>query len=291
MRRSLCAAFVAAMCAVAATVNAQYVNDNVQRTVEFQGPVVREQRAMAVVLDEAAGKEHVPPPYIVAVEVFHPNTTISHVAVKDKKSGRALVVTPTPVVGQAASVVANGAPSSRRVQLYAVRLPDNAKERTSIVVDIVYNHGLVPYPRAIAQRDRQLVEYRANVYVPSPYVTRKQRLKVTYVRGCGCVCGCVCMFISFATHALRLHSTQTSSVESYTKSTDVNPVAKSGRTLTYGPYERDTPAYSYAELYVHSENNEPFLTVTTLTRELWVSHWAAQLAVEERYQVRHDGAR
>lgn len=207
MRRSLCAAFVAAMCAVAATVNAQYVNDNVQRTVEFQGPVVREQRAMAVVLDEAAGKEHVPPPYIVAVEVFHPNTTISHVAVKDKKSGRALEVTPTPVVGQAASVVANGAPSSRRVQLYAVRLPDNAKERTSIVVDIVYNHGLVPYPRAIAQRDRQLVEYRANVYVPSPYVTRKQRLKVTYVRGCGCVCGCVwrSVYVHFL-HARTRHA-------------------------------------------------------------------------------------
>lgn len=37
-------------------------------------------------------------------------------------------------------------------------------------------------------------------------------------------------------------------------------------------------------------NNAPLLTVTHLQRELWLSHWGSNVAAEEHYYVRHDGA-
>lgn len=40
---------------------------------------------------------------------------------------------------------------------------------------------------------------------------------------------------------------------------------------------------------VHYENNSPFLTVTTMTRVIEVSHWG-NIAVEETVDVSHTGA-
>ena len=40
---------------------------------------------------------------------------------------------------------------------------------------------------------------------------------------------------------------------------------------------------------IHSENNTPFLTITSLERIVEVSHWG-NIAVEEHIEVRHTGA-
>ena len=102
----------------------------------------------------------------------------------------------------------------------------------------------------------------------------------------------------------------TSRVESYTRPQG-HTVQKSGKTITYGPYGDDDGSdedgkkkgkkssgnggemqpLTYRPLRVHYENNVPFLTTAELRRELWVSHWAGVLAVEEWFHVRHDGAR
>lgn len=44
-----------------------------------------------------------------------------------------------------------------------------------------------------------------------------------------------------------------------------------------------------AELRVHSENNTPFLTITSMERVIEVSHWG-NIAIEEHIEVRHSGA-
>ncbi len=44
------------------------------------------------------------------------------------------------------------------------------------------------------------------------------------------------------------------------------------------------------KLRVHYENNNPFLTVTSMTRVIEVSHWG-NIAVEETFDVAHTGAK
>jgi oligosaccharyltransferase complex subunit alpha (ribophorin I) len=68
------------------------------------------------------------------------------------------------------------------------------------------------------------------------------------------------------------------------------PVEKSGKTITYGPYDMEMKPFSFFALMVHEENNSPFITVLNHRRELWLSTWASNLAVEEHYTIRHDGA-
>jgi oligosaccharyltransferase complex subunit alpha (ribophorin I) len=41
----------------------------------------------------------------------------------------------------------------------------------------------------------------------------------------------------------------------------------------------------------HFENSKPLITVTELQRDIEISHWGMNLAVEEHYALRNDGAR
>lgn len=63
-----------------------------------------------------------------------------------------------------------------------------------------------------------------------------------------------------------------------------------GNKVVYGPY-KELPPFSYAPATCHFENTKPLLTATSLERDIEVSHWAKNLAVEEHYALRNDGAR
>lgn len=128
-----------------------------------------------------------------------------------------------------------------------------------VEVDSVYAHALSPFPTKIKQSEKQLVVFTGNVFFYSPYKTTTQTTNVILA---------------------------SSSVESYSKSP--KPVTQSDKTVTYGPYEAREP-FTEAELRIHSENNNPFLTVTRLERVIEVSHWG-NIAVEENIQMRHSGA-
>lgn len=133
------------------------------------------------------------------------------------------------------------------------------RKTVSIVVKASFSHSLVPFPAEIKQAEKQLVKYSGNLYFFSPYATTSQKTVV---------------------------SLASAAIESYTK---VKPNVKSDSTITYGPFE-NRAAYDVAELSVHFENNTPFLTVTSMTRVIEVSHWG-NIAVEETYDVRHTGAK
>lgn len=73
------------------------------------------------------------------------------------------------------------------------------------------------------------------------------------------------------------------------------PVTKSGATITYGPYN-DVPAASgefvgkhQQRLTVHYKSEYPVLEVTTLTRTAEVSHWGANLNIEDNINLRNAG--
>lgn len=66
--------------------------------------------------------------------------------------------------------------------------------------------------------------------------------------------------------------------------TELAPTKRQGRTITFGAY-RDMPPWSISPLSVHFENNNPFIRVTKLVRELEVSHWG-NVYVDEKYYIR-----
>ena len=67
--------------------------------------------------------------------------------------------------------------------------------------------------------------------------------------------------------------------------TELAPTKRQGKVVTFGPYS-DTPAYAFSPFSVHFENNNPFIRVTKLTRELEVSHWG-NVYVDEKYYIRY----
>ncbi|TRZ13495.1 hypothetical protein HGM15179_013595 [Zosterops borbonicus] len=135
-------------------------------------------------------------------------------------------------------------------------LAPGAKVRVS--VEMVFTHVLQPYPTHITQSEKQFVVFEGNHYFYSPYVTKTQTTRV------------------------KLASRN---VESYTK---LGNPSRTEDMIEYGPF-KDIPPYSQDTLKVHYENNSPFLTITSMTRIIEVSHWG-NIAVEETVDLKHTGA-
>ncbi|XP_032943344.1 dolichyl-diphosphooligosaccharide--protein glycosyltransferase subunit 1 isoform X1 [Rhinolophus ferrumequinum] len=145
-------------------------------------------------------------------------------------------------------------------KFFIVKLPVALDPGTkiSVIVETVYTHVLQPYPTQITQSEKQFVVFEGNHYFYSPYPTKTQMMRV------------------------KLASRN---VESYTK---LGNPTRSEDLLDYGPF-RDIPAYSQDTFKVHYENNSPFLTITSMTRVIEVSHWG-NIAVEENVDLKHTGA-
>lgn len=121
---------------------------------------------------------------------------------------------------------------------------------------------LTPFPAEVTQKDDQLVVYEDSAVLLSPYTTETQTTKVKLPSG---------------------------RVESFS---DVAPASRKGSTISYGPYANVGPFATGDDkgLRVHFKNHSPFLTVTTLVRELEVSMWG-RVSVEEVYDLEHTGAK
>ncbi|XP_076299503.1 dolichyl-diphosphooligosaccharide--protein glycosyltransferase subunit 1 [Lasioglossum baleicum] len=143
---------------------------------------------------------------------------------------------------------------------YKIELKDplSPGRTMSVEVEMVLSHELVPHPKEITQKEKQLVKYTGNIYLYSPYTVAKQTTTV---------------------------SLPSRNVESYTK---FKPVSQSDSMITYGPYEK-LPSFSYEPLNIHFENNNKFLTVVRLERSIEISHWG-NIAVEEHTDLLHTGA-
>lgn len=143
---------------------------------------------------------------------------------------------------------------------FSVELKDPLQPGRSVNVDVesVLSHELIPHPKEIKQKEKQLVKYTGNVYLYSPYVVTKQSTTIVL---------------------------PSRSVENYSK---IKPVSQSDSTITYGPFEKKQP-FSSEEMVVHFENNNKFLAVTKMERVIELSHWG-NIAVEETIELLHTGA-
>jgi oligosaccharyltransferase complex subunit alpha (ribophorin I) len=123
--------------------------------------------------------------------------------------------------------------------------------------------ALKPLPAAIRQDEKQYLTHGFSAYAPTVYPTLKQKTKVKF---------------------------PSSDIPEYTAG-DLNP-EKQGSSLTYGTYDTAKIAPgTVAPVTVRYEFNKPVLVCSRLERDVEVSHWGGNLATEERFWLRHDGAK
>lgn len=134
-----------------------------------------------------------------------------------------------------------------------------SESNVALKVVAVFTDILVPFPAEIGQHDNQMVLFSNSHFFCSPYTTQSQKT------------------------TLKLSSSQ---IESYTK---LDPQSARGSTIVFGPYKEIAPM-EISPMSVHYVNNKPFAKITTLSREIEVSHWG-NIAIEELYELKHSGAK
>jgi len=154
-------------------------------------------------------------------------------------------------------------------QYYVIHFPEPLAPKAKITLSISYNilGALTSLPASIKQDEKQYLTYDFSAYLPTVYKTLKQKTKVKF---------------------------PSSDVPEYTKTQGLTSAAdpeKQGSSLTYGTYDtaKIAPGTAYA-VSVRYEFNKPLLVASLLERDIEVSHWGGNLATEERYWLRHDGA-
>ncbi|KAI8579906.1 hypothetical protein K450DRAFT_239666 [Umbelopsis ramanniana AG] len=157
-----------------------------------------------------------------------------------------------------------GFDSTRKIQIYKITFPEPVAPGSTVAFGIkfVTTKSLIPNPETIPQVARQHVEYNNNLFIYSLYLVEDSKTTVVLPPNGNVV-------------------TFTETTESF---------SRSGNKIIYGPYHNIDPLV-YSEMHIHYEQSQPILTVTNLVRDIQVSHLGGNLAVEERYPLRHDGAR
>jgi oligosaccharyltransferase complex subunit alpha (ribophorin I) len=126
---------------------------------------------------------------------------------------------------------------------------------------------VTPLPATIDQAAKQYLVYNFSPYSPSTYATAQQKTKIKF---------------------------PSTDVPEYTildgKNSDgKEDPSKTGSTFTYGPYT-DIPAGAVEAARARYEFTKPVLHVSKLERDVEVSHWGGNLAIEERYWLENHAA-
>jgi len=137
--------------------------------------------------------------------------------------------------------------------------PMETDDVIQLTITLVYIHVLQMLPAKIQQKDNQYVVYEGNRFCDSIYPTKKQHTKINVA---------------------------SENIKSYTKD---GQESLTGKKLKYGTYEGVKP-FGFKNVRVHFRNNNAFLTMDNVVRDMEVSHWG-NVRVSEFYNIRHDGAR
>ncbi|CAL1700943.1 unnamed protein product [Somion occarium] len=165
------------------------------------------------------------------------------------------------------------------IHYYAVELSKalKANASTNLVVETVQTHATYPWPEEAGQKDGQSLKYETDLLVLSPYVTSVQRTKIR-------------------SPSPQVHSyTKPEGLEAFTLE---DPVTKSGSTLTYGPYKNipqstteDFVQERQQHVTIHYSCDYPVIEVTKLTRTAEISHWGANLNIQDNVHLHNGGPR
>jgi oligosaccharyltransferase complex subunit alpha (ribophorin I) len=154
------------------------------------------------------------------------------------------------------------------IQYYSIRLPSPLKAggQQTLGITFYYLKAYRPLPAAIKQDEPQYLVYDFSVYAPSAYSTTKQKTEV-----------------KAASSTIPDYTTVpgNSDAETFPQ--------KQGSKLTYGPFD-EKPAGAASPAQVRFEFSKPVTHMSTLERDIEVSHWGGNVAFEERYSMYHLGA-
>lgn len=157
---------------------------------------------------------------------------------------------------------------SRPSQCYIITFAEPLAPKAQLTLSISYYvlGSLSPLPAQIQQQDKQYLTYSFSAYFPSAYATLKQKTNV------------------------RLASADIPDYTATSGLTKGKDPEVQGTRLTYGPYDTKVAAGAVYPVTVRYEFTKPVLVASALERDVEVSHWGGNLAVEERYWLRNDGA-
>jgi oligosaccharyltransferase complex subunit alpha (ribophorin I) len=155
-------------------------------------------------------------------------------------------------------------------EYYKITLPTALKPKEQQTLSITYwtLSTLSPLPAQIAQADKQYVLYTFSAYAPSAYTTEKQKTK------------------------LKLPTTDVPDAVVLPKSLNAEgkqDPQKQGTSYTYGPYSK-IEAGAVQEVSVRYEFTKPLTHSKLLERDIEVSHWGGNIAIEERHWLTNRAA-
>lgn len=191
------------------------------------------------------------------------------VAVAGEKAGRLAFIEATSADGKrkmlTRSVQINGLPkvdteSLTNASFFEVQLPKTLANGDVLELRVLqtFTRTQRPFPESIEQSEQQLVMWEDSSVFFSPYSTTTQDLSI------------------------RLASSR---IENFTKKSS----KRSGDLVSYGPLA-DTTTFSSNPIFIHFVNNSPFITFTTVSKDIEVSHWG-NVAIQENYLLTHTGAK
>jgi oligosaccharyltransferase complex subunit alpha (ribophorin I) len=151
-----------------------------------------------------------------------------------------------------------------------VTMPSPVPAGESITISVSYAlvSLLQPLPALIEQTDSQTVTYSFSAKLPAAYKSALQKTK------------------------LKLPTSSPADFTRLAKNADggADPTHQ-GSSLTYGPYKDAGPTPEEEPVTVRYEYTRPLLRATRLERDVEVSHWGGNAAVEERYWLTNRAAR
>jgi oligosaccharyltransferase complex subunit alpha (ribophorin I) len=202
--------------------------------------------------------------YLLAV----PGDKAPRLAYVEASQGKTKLAPPTQITEgvsglPSVSDAEGGAAALSNATFFSVQLASSvaAGDTSDLRVLLVFARTQRPYPESIEQADQQLVMWEDSSLFYSPYATTTQESQI------------------------KLASSR---IESFTKG-GKNIAKRTGEELRYGPFT-DTPAFARSAISVHSVNNAPFVTFTSLSKDIEVSHWG-NVAVQDNVLLSHTGAK
>ncbi|KAK0849806.1 dolichyl-diphosphooligosaccharide--protein glycosyltransferase subunit 1 [Friedmanniomyces endolithicus] len=152
---------------------------------------------------------------------------------------------------------------SSSTQYYKITFPSALPSKEQLTLSITYYtlSALSPLPAQIAQTDKQYVLHAFSAYAPSAYTTSKQKTKLKLP---------------------GVDVPDATTLPAELNADGKEDPQKQGTTYTYGPYN-ELPAGAVQEVSVRYEFTKPLLHATLLERDIEVSHWGSNIALEERH--------
>ncbi|KAI8592252.1 Ribophorin I-domain-containing protein [Geranomyces variabilis] len=229
-----------------------FINSNLHRILDLTNPsILREHSTIVIKATNDAESRD----YFLAwpAAIAEKSLATVEVEVRTKKNEQ----------GIKAAVLKDRFDVSRSSQLYKVKLPNTLKkdETVYLILNAAYTHAIHPFPKQVEMKSMQHLEHQSNAYFWSPYLSEYQKTTVRMPNP----------------DIIRYNAKP-------------SPVTKNGNIVTYGPYS-NVAAYERAALHVHYADPKAILVVKSLVRKMELSHLGGNFAVQEDYELHHEGAK